>query len=395
MSGTFGTFAVMSTRYTAERAISPRDGSISWVVVSPEYELHVEAAAFLASLRMADRSINTERTYAGRVALYLSYCVTRGVDWKNPGLPALARFLHWLVDEPLEPRGVKKPVQPRFRTKQTANHIMTTICGFLRFCGQQGWVAAETVAQLSEQKYLSYLPPGYDPGEDGQFRTVRARAIKFSVAVEGYEWLNAEQLAQILGLTQRARDRFLVALLGGTGMRIGEALGLRREDMHLLSNSSALGCQVAGPHVHVRRRVNSNGALAKARMPRWIPVTADLVTFYADYTYERDQVPEAADVDMVFVNLFRPPLGRAMTYHNAKDLFDRLAKKAGFPTRPHMLRHTAATTWIRSKVPRDVVKNLMGHVAESSMEPYVHATDEDKREAVERVAVLRKGQVQA
>lgn len=386
----------MSTRYAAERAISPHDGSVSWVVVSSDYELHAEATAFLASLRRVDRSINTERTYAGRVALYLTYCAVHGLDWKKPGLPWLARFLHWLVDEPLPSRAKNKPASPRFRTKKTANQIMTTVCGFLTFCGLQKWVDQETVNQLSEQKYLSYLPPGYDPGEDGQFRTVRAKAIKFEVAVEGYAWLNPEQFAKVIGLTRRARDRFLVALLGGTGIRIGEALGLRREDMHLLSNSSALGCQISGPHVHVRRRQeNSNGALAKARMPRWIPVTAELVTYYADYCFERDQVAEAAYSDMVFVNLFRPPLGRAMTYHNAKDLFDRLAKQAGFEARPHMLRHTAATTWIRNKVPRDVVQNLMGHVSESSMEPYVHATDEDKREAVERVAAIRKGQVQA
>ncbi|MFD5409473.1 tyrosine-type recombinase/integrase [Streptomyces nojiriensis] len=385
----------MPSTYTAERAVSPRDESVSWVVISSEYELHMEACAFLASLRMASRSINTERTYAGRVALYLSYCAERGLDWRKPGLPWLARFLHWMVDEPLPPKGVKRRATPRFREQKTANAIMTTVCGFLRFCGQQGWVLPETVSQLSEKKFLGYMPPGYNPGEEGQFRTVQAKAIKFRVAVEGYEWLNPEQFAQVLGLTRRARDRFLVAFLGGTGMRIGEALGLRREDMHLLSNSAGLGCQVAGPHVHVKRRVNSNGALAKARMPRSIPVTDELVTLYADYVFERDQVPEAAEVDMVFVNLFRAPLGRAMTYHNAKDLFDRLAKRAGFPARPHMLRHTAATTWIRNKVPRDVVQNLMGHVAESSMEPYVHATDQDKRDAVERVAALRKGQVQA
>lgn len=382
----------MIAKYKAERAVSPGDESVSWVVISSGYDLHMEACAFLASLRMASRSINTERTYAGRVALYLSYCVDHGLDWKKPGLPALARFLHWMVDEPLPPKGAKKPVEPRHRDKGTADKIMTTVCGFLVFCSQQGWVSAETVAQLSEQKYLSYLPEGYDPGEDGQFRTVRAKALKFGVAVEGYEWLNAEQFATLIGLTRQARDRFLVTLLGVTGMRIGEALGLRREDMHFLSNSAGLGCQILGPHVHVRRRVNSNGALAKARMPRWIPVTPELVTYYADYSFERDAVAEAADVDMVFVNLFRAPLGRAMTYHNAKDLFDRLAKKAGFPARPHMLRHTAATTWVRNKVPRDVVQNLMGHVAASSMEPYVHATDTDKREAVERVAAIRRGQ---
>ncbi|MFJ5637736.1 tyrosine-type recombinase/integrase [Streptomyces goshikiensis] len=362
------------------------------MVISSEYALHVEACAYLASLRRVDRSINTERTYAPRVALYLSYCADHGLDWKEPGLPGLARFLHWLVDEPLPSRARKKRVEERFREKKTANQIMTTVCQFLRFCSVQGWVSAETVAQLSEQKYLSYLPPSYDPGEEGQFRTVRTKAIKFEVAVEGYEWLNPEQFATVIGLTRHARDRFLVALLAGTGVRIGEALGLRREDMHFLSNSAGLGCLVAGPHVHVRRRRNSNGALAKARMRRWIPVKDELVTLYADYVFERDRVEEAADVDMVFVNLFKAPLGRAMTYHNAKDLFDRLAAKAGFPARPHMLRHTAATTWIRNDTPRDVVKDLMGHVSESSMEPYVHATDEEKRKAVERVAAIQKGQ---
>ncbi|MFD9116786.1 tyrosine-type recombinase/integrase [Streptomyces bottropensis] len=392
MSDTFVTFDEIAPRYTAERAVDPTTDAGRWVVISATYELHMEACAFLASLRRVDRSVNTERAYAGRVALYLSYCATRGLDWKKPGLPALARFLHWLVENPAPSKGRKPGLEPRFRSKTTANQIMTTICGFLRFCGQQGWVSSETVGQLSEQKYLGYLPPGYDPGEDGQFRTVRAKAIKFSVAVEGYEWLNAEQFAELVALTTRARDRFLVVLLGGTGMRIGEALGLRREDMHFLSNSSALNCQVAGPHVHVRRRKNVNGALAKARSPRWIPVTAEMVTAYSEYVHERDAVAEAADSDMVFVNLFRQPLGRAMTYHNAKDLFDRLAVKAGFPARPHMLRHTAATTWIRSDTPRDVVQNLLGHVSPSSMEPYIHATDEDKREAVERVAAIRRGQ---
>ena len=170
-------------------------------------------------------------------------------------------------------------------------------------------------------------------------------------------------------------------------MRIGEALGLRREDMHLLASSRAVGCEVEGPHVHVRRRRdNANGALAKARFPRSIPVTAEVVGYYADYVHERDRVAEAADCDMVFVNLFRAPLGRPMNYQNAKDMFDRLARAAGFTARPHMLRHSAATRWIRSGVGRDVAGSLLGHVSPSSIQPYIHVDDQDKREAVERVA---------
>jgi len=384
--------SVFDRPFRSERAVSPVDGSTAWVVVNDSYELHPEAVEYLAGLRRDDDSVNTERVYASRVALYLSYCAAFGVVWRAPTLWQMAAFLRWLTEEPLPPKGRKARVEPRFRKRGTANAIMTTTCEFLRFCVPFGWVDQAVVDQLVEPRYLRHLPAGYDAGEDGQHRTVRAKLIKYRVAVEGYEWLTSEQIEALLGCTVHARDRFLVALLAATGTRIGEALGLRREDMHLLSNSGSLGCRVAGPHIHVRRRQNANGALAKARVPRWIPVTEDVVGLYAEYQYERDQVAAAADCDMVFVNLFRAPLGTAMKYPNAKDLFDRLAKRAGLTARPHMLRHSAATRWIRGGVDPDVVQNMLGHASPQSMTPYLHATDQDKREAVEKVAALQRGQ---
>lgn len=53
---------------------------------------------------------------------------------------------------------------------------------------------------------------------------------------------------------------------------------------------------------------------------------------------------------MVLVNLYHHPLGAPMTYRAAKGFFDRLAGQCGFPVRPHMLRHTAATNWEMSRV---------------------------------------------
>lgn len=85
----------------------------------------------------------------------------------------------------------------------------------------------------------------------------------------------------LLGLARHDRDKFLIQLLSQTGMRIGEALGLRRQDMHLLPDSRVLGCRHEGPHVHVRRRVNANGAFAKARQPRAIPVDEVTIELYA------------------------------------------------------------------------------------------------------------------
>jgi integrase/recombinase XerD len=74
--------------------------------------------------------------------------------------------------------------------------------------------------------------------------------------------------------------------------------------MHLLASSESLGCRVPGPHLHVRRRQNANGALAKSRFPRSIPVDARLVGLYADYLYERCGQVNADACSAVFVNLF-------------------------------------------------------------------------------------------
>ncbi|WP_199789960.1 tyrosine-type recombinase/integrase [Streptomyces albus] len=344
----------------------------------------------MAGLRGADRAYNTERTYAGRIALYLSYCTEYGVDWARPSLAQLMAMMRWLVDEPLPPRSRRPGAEPRFRSKGTANAIMGTVGEFLSWCALQGWVPASVVSQLVQPKFLRYTPPGFDPGEDGQHRTVQARRIKYRVAVAGYEWLSDEQIAKVVECTTHARDRFLVSLLAVTGMRIGEALGLRREDMHFLPDSTALGCRIEGPHVHVRRRLNSNNAYAKSRQPRWIPVETDTVALYAEYRYERDEIPEAVGCDMVFVNLFRAPLGEPMKYASTYELFKRLAKRAGFAARPHMFRHSAITRWVRSGVPRDVAQNMAGHASPQSMDPYTHATDQDKRDAVEMVAAKRK-----
>ncbi|MGP4052800.1 tyrosine-type recombinase/integrase [Streptomyces sp. 2A115] len=376
-------------RIRAERAISPTDGEVSWVVIDSRCRLHDEGSTFLAGLRNMGRSINTQRAYAGRVALYLAWCEERGVDWRRAAVLDLARFLRWLVNEPLPPRG-KLASEPRFRSKKTANAVMTAVVEFLRFATKQEWVDPVAVARLSEPKYLHWMPPGKEAGEDGQFREVRARLLKFGVGEDTYEWLQPQDIERLLAAATHARDRFLVALLAQTGVRIGEALGLRRQDMHLLADSQMLGCQIAGPHIHVRRRAeNSNGALAKSRFPRSIPVEPELVTLYADYQFERETVTEAAECDMVFVNLFHAPLGKPMRYGTAKELFDRLATKTTLTARPHMLRHGACTAWIRAGVERDVVSEMMGHVSPTSLEPYLHPTEDDKREAMRLVAAAR------
>lgn len=73
-------------------------------------------------------------------------------------------------------------------------------------------------------------------------------------------------------------------------------------------------------------------------------------------------------------------------------MLDRLAARTGLVVRPHLLRYTAATTWLRQGTPRDTVQALLGHVSPSSMQPYFHPDETDKRAAVERGAGWAEGQ---
>jgi integrase len=368
----------LSSSFRAERAVSPRDGAELWVVLDGGLVVHREASDFLRCLQGAGRSPHTIRAYAGRVALFLGWCEGRGVDWRMVSLPELARFKQWVEVTPT--RG------GRVRSGSTVNAVLTAVCELLRFCVRVGIVEPVVAERLSEPRWLRFTPPGFDGGESGQFRVVRARALKARAETPFPDALSPEQVQAVLACCRRPRERLLVVLLHDTGLRIGEALGLRREDMHLLPDSHSLGCAVVGPHLHVRHRSNPNGALAKSRFPRTVPVSDGVVDAYADYQVERAEVVGEDDNAMMLVNLYHQPLGAAMVYRAAKRFFDRLARECGFPVRPHMLRHTAATNWVRAGVDLDVVQKLLGHASLVSTTVYLHARDEDRRRAVEAVA---------
>ena len=366
------------TSFRAERAVSPLDGSELWVVLDSGFVMHREASDFLRALHGAGRSPQTIRVYAGRVARFLGWCADQGVEWSSISLPGLARFKHFVEATPHR--------DGRLRSGATVNAILTAVCEFLRFCARAGVIEQAVADRLSEPRWLRFTPPGFDAGESGQFRTVRTRALKARAEAAFPEAFTVEQAQRVVACCRRPRERFMVALLRDGGLRIGEALGLRRSDLHLLPDSRRMGCAVLGAHVHVRHRANPNGALAKSRFARTVPTSQAVLSTYADYQFERTEILGDDDCDMVFVNLYHQPLGAPMTYRAAKRFFERLAKECGFAVRPHMLRHTAATNWVRAGVDIDVVQRLLGHAALASTAVYLHARDEDKRRAVEAVA---------
>ena len=73
---------------------------------------------------------------------------------------------------------------------------------------------------------------GYKPFLHGIARgRPRGRAVRLPEQQRLPRTLSLEQVAAVIDCQQRLRDRFLFALLASTGMRVGQALGLRHEDV--------------------------------------------------------------------------------------------------------------------------------------------------------------------
>jgi integrase len=196
------------------------------------------------------------------------------------------------------------------------------------------------------------------------------RAITLKAPKKLPRVLTATETQTILDACTRLRDRFLFALLHDSGVRIGEALGLRHEDI-----------AAAEREVTVAPRVNDNGARSKSRNQRTIPVSDQLIRLWSAYLHEEYG---ALDSDYLFVNLFAEPRGQALTYPAVYDLVLRLRRRTGLDFDPHWARHTYATRLLRDGVPIEVVSRLLGHASvTTTMSIYGHLTAEDARRALE------------
>jgi hypothetical protein len=136
-------------------------------------------------------------------------------------------------------------------------------------------------------------------------------------------------IVALLGACRSARDRLIVLLMARAGLRRGELCGLRRSDVHLLNDSRPLGCEITRAHVHVvRRGDNPNGAWAKSRRQRAVPLDFLTVQAFDTYVFERMTVPRAAAGDFVVVNLFREPIGAPMRPDAIGELLAAASRRA-------------------------------------------------------------------
>jgi len=162
------------------------------------------------------------------------------------------------------------------------------------------------------------------------------------------------------GTTPRSlRDRALVELLYGAGLRVSEAVGLERSAVDL-----------------ERRLVRCIGKGSKERV---VPIGREAAEALRRYLARGRPFLDRRHRPELFLNAKGGPLTRAGAFF----ILRRLAGAAGLePERvhPHLLRHSFATHLLEGGADLRSVQEMLGHADLATTELYTHVSDRRRRE---------------
>ncbi|MDR7450136.1 MAG: site-specific integrase [Armatimonadota bacterium] len=195
--------------------------------------------------------------------------------------------------------------------------------------------------------------------------------------------LTPEQARRFLDVARGDRLYALYAVLVGTGMRLGEALGLGWPDVDLDRGTLTVRrqlCEVAGrvwlaepKTAAARRTVTLPGFVVRALREHQARMEAEGRLFTSHL--------------LVFVDSAGNPLRKSNIRRRS---FEPLLRAAGLPRiRLHDLRHTAATLHLLAGTPPRVVQEMLGHSHVAiTLGTYSHVLPTMQREAAARMDTL-------
>ncbi len=174
-----------------------------------------------------------------------------------------------------------------------------------------------------------------------------------------FEPLTADEARQLLTTAQGHRLHALFELALHTGLRKGELLGLRWEDLDLDAGTAA-----------IRRTLQRTAAGGLTTLPtktraskRRIALPARCVHSLKLHREQQQREREAADTSwQPSEHVFTTTRGGPIDPTNLSRAFNTLLRKAGLRRiRFHDLRHSTATLLLEQGVELVVIKELLGH----------------------------------
>lgn len=196
--------------------------------------------------------------------------------------------------------------------------------------------------------------------------------------------LTLDELLRLFGAARGGRMYGMFVLLGTTGMRVGEALGLKWDDVDLVGRRLVIR--------RAQQRHTGRGLVMvepkTARSRRTVHLTelaVEALEEHREYTKllraaARDRWRESGLV-------FTSTVGDGMEAGVVNDNLNRLIAKAELPRiRVHDLRHTVATILLQGGAHPKLVQELLGHSTITlTLDTYSHVTPAMHQELARRL----------
>ncbi|MBQ3812925.1 MAG: site-specific tyrosine recombinase XerD [Bacteroidales bacterium] len=212
-------------------------------------------------------------------------------------------------------------------SKRSAARLLSSLRSFFDWCVMEGEMADNPCDRVDAPKLGKYLP----------------------------EVLSVEEVSAILeSVDLKApfglRDRAILEVLYGCGLRVSEAAGLRISHVHL-------------PEGFV-------DVIGKGDKQRLVPlgeVAADAIRAYLP---ARPVPAERAFEDILFLNRFGRPLSRVSIFKLVKS--QAIVAGVRKEISPHTFRHSFATHLIENGADLRIVQEMLGHESILTTEIYTH-----------------------
>ncbi|MCX6997609.1 MAG: tyrosine-type recombinase/integrase [Kiritimatiellaeota bacterium] len=292
-------------------------------------------------------------TWSYWITLYLqTHCTARGLCASsiNAYQSTLVQFREY----------VRVQVNDCEPDKITARDVLQYL-DYLRRERNNGACAINRQITVLRNFYRAIVAMGHLEARDNPlayFPKVKAARRKLPVTLNEEEvrrLIERPRTDSILGL----RDRAMLTLLYGTGIRASECAGLREQDIDWQDRT----IRVVGKGGHERT----------------IPLNVEVRHIMKQYQFARGPLKSQEP-------FFRSREGGALSRNAVYERVRSTARAAQIEKRvsPHRLRHTFATHLIRAGVGLVTVRDLLGHRLITSTQIYIHLTAQDLREAADR-----------
>jgi integrase/recombinase XerD len=280
-------------------------------------------------------SANTVAAYRRDLAHYAQFLATRGIGDAADVTPAtVAAFVDHLRS------ATDDDGRPKYRPASVARMVVA-VRSFHGFCLMEG----HTKTDPSEDTGAPPVPQGIPKA------LTEAEVAALLDGIEGDDPV-------------ACRDRAMLEVLYGTGLRISELVGLNLGDLDL--EGGFLRAFGKG----AKERVVPVGRTATAALTGWLAARRAVIVEAS--SSRPGAPPRKPDLDAVFVN----PRGRRITRQGAWQIIQRHGLRAGLGERlsPHVLRHSCATHMVEHGADLRVVQELLGHASVSTTQVYTKVT---------------------